>query len=85
MDEREIIHRDIKPENILLYKPFTKDLNDIYVKLSDFGSSRYLIDRTPPQSPVVKGAAGSGKKGGDSDGSNTVSSAQDVKEMLPKH
>ena len=89
MDEREIIHRDIKPENILLYKPFTKDLSDIYVKLSDFGSSRYLIDRTPPQSPVVRGAADSGKKGGDSNGSNTLSSAQnatrDASNALTRH
>ena len=32
----------------------------------------------------MKGAAGSGKKGGDSDGSNTVSSAQDVKRDASK-
>ncbi len=54
MEDHGIIHRDIKPENILLYQPFTNNLNDIIVKLSDFGSSRYLIDNTPPQSPAKK-------------------------------
>ena len=58
MEDHGIIHRDIKPENILLYQPFTNNLNDIIVKLSDFGSSRYLIDNTPPQSPAKKNNMG---------------------------
>ena len=38
MHKRNIVHRDIKPENILLE---SKDLNDLRVKITDFGFARF--------------------------------------------
>ena len=36
------VHRDIHPGNILVVKPNPKQINDIHIKISDFGLARYI-------------------------------------------
>ena len=35
------MHRDLKPENLLIVS-FSKDINTVRAKLSDFGTSRFV-------------------------------------------
>ena len=35
------MHRDLKPENLLVVS-FSKDINTVRAKLSDFGTSRFV-------------------------------------------
>jgi calcium-dependent protein kinase len=37
MHEKDIVHRDIKPENILL-----DDIQNLTIKLTDFGFAQYF-------------------------------------------
>ena len=42
MHSSNIIHRDLKPENLLLVS-FSKDINAVRAKISDFGTSRSTV------------------------------------------
>ena len=41
MYDKKIIHRDLKPANILM-------MNDVIIKITDFGFARELIDMKDP-------------------------------------
>jgi len=40
LHSNDILHRDLKPENLLVVS-FSKEVNSVHVKLSDFGTSRF--------------------------------------------